>query len=109
VACFVSLAGMEEKRDSRQETRNIERLALEIQDNGISCSIGGGMSDYRRDAYVDKAPYIGPNHEDHVVLIDILEGEEIRHQIISFVFGENNAKGDAANLNKWRDQTRFTQ
>ena len=94
---------------SRQETRNIERLALEIQDNGISCSIGGGMSDYRRDAYVDKAPYIGPNHEDHVVLIDILEGEEIRHQIISFVFGENNAKGDAANLNKWRDQTRFTQ
>jgi hypothetical protein len=67
------------------------------------------MRDYQRDAYVDKAPYIGPSNQDHVVMIDILDGEEIVHQIVCFVFGENNAKGDAANLNKWRDQTRFTQ
>lgn len=64
--------------------------------------------EYNRDAYVDELPF-AMEGRTHAVIVDIVDGNEIRHQIISTTFGENNAKGDAANLNLWRDQTKFKQ
>jgi hypothetical protein len=66
------------------------------------------MSDYQRDAYVNPLPFIIENNT-HAVVVDILEGEEVEHQIVLMAMGQHNATEMAEKLNKWRDQTRFTQ
>ena len=67
------------------------------------------MDNYNKDAYVHKLPFIWPDGSNYGISVDILEDDgSIRNQMIAAQFGENNAKFTAADINRWRDQTKFS-
>ena len=64
------------------------------------------MDEYQRDAYVIDlvTPLPVPDGSTHAVVIDMIDGSRIIHQIVSLVFGKNSAHEQAKTLNQWRDQ-----
>lgn len=70
------------------------------------------MKTYNRDAYIEPIPdgYPTPMQETHFLLVDLLQDDGgVVHQIVSIIFGENNAQATADDLNRWREQTKFQQ
>lgn len=66
-------------------------------------------ANYQRNAYVMELPEeMKCAWGDYAIVVDLVEPTgEVTHQMIGLISSYNNAKMDAANLNKWRDQTRI--
>jgi hypothetical protein len=67
-----------------------------------------GMDEYQRDAYViDMSLAELSDGNTHAVVVDVIDGPIIVHQVVSVVPGKTIAWQQARLLNAWRNQTRF--